>query len=49
MDFFNTFFVTGDAGSEPVIKKAELEEDGHEFADYEKKEHSMLSSYCVVA
>ena len=49
MDYFNSFFVTGDAGGEPVIQKAELEEDGHEFADYEKKEHFVLGGFCVIA
>ena len=46
MDFFNTFFVT-DSGGEPVVEKAELEADGHEFADYEKR--STFPSLCVVA
>ena len=46
MDFFNTFFVS-DSGGEPVVEKAELEEDGHEFADFEKK--GTLPCLCVVA
>ena len=46
MDFLNRFFVTGDAGGEPVVERAELEEDEHEFADYED---SFGLNACVVA
>jgi len=33
MDFFSTFFVTGDTGGEFVIDKAELEDNVQQFAD----------------
>ena len=46
MDFFNTFFVS-DSGGQPVVEKAELEADDHEFADYEKK--MTFPGLCVVA
>ena len=46
MDFLNTFFVS-DSGGEPVNEKAELEADGHEFADYEKR--GTFPCLCVVA
>ena len=47
MDFFGTFFVTGDAGGEPVVHKAELEDDVQHFADYERK--AVLTGLCVIA